>query len=106
MEPLQEKEMSRLEDIEHNANLFYSADNRGTNMLSDRYKKVYDRGKPKHDPYDDFSIKHPAMELSRRAKIFNPFDALKGFNEEITSTELSFEAKYSDVERVPAEEYP
>ncbi len=75
-------------------------------MLSDRYKKVYDRGKPKHDPYDDFSIKHPAMELSRRAKIFNPFDALKGFNEEIASTELSFEAKYSDVERVPAEEYP
>ena len=75
-------------------------------MINDRYKKVYERGKPKHSPYDDFSIKHPAMDLSRRAKIFSPFDALKGFNEEIASTEQSFEANYSDLEHVPAEEYP
>ncbi len=46
------------------------------------------------------------MDLSRRAKIFSPFDALKGFNEEISSTEQSFEANYSDLEHVPAEEYP
>ena len=75
-------------------------------MINDRYRKVYERGKPKHSPYDDFSIKHPAMDLSRRAKIFSPFDALKGFNEEIASTERSFEANYSDLEHVPAEEYP
>ncbi|SOC16527.1 hypothetical protein [Pseudobutyrivibrio ruminis] len=75
-------------------------------MITDRYKKVYERGKPKHSPFDDFSIKHPAMDLSRRAKIFSPFDALKGFNEEIASTEQSFEANYSDLEHVPAEEYP
>ncbi|MBE5917408.1 MAG: hypothetical protein E7273_11280 [Pseudobutyrivibrio ruminis] len=75
-------------------------------MINDRYKKVYERGKPRHEPYDDFSIKHPSMDLSRRAKIFNPFDALKGFNEEIAGTELAFEANCSDVERVPAEEYP
>ncbi len=75
-------------------------------MIIDRYKKVNERGKPKHEPYDDFSIKHPAMDLSRRAKIFNPFDALKGFNEEIASTEAQFDADYSDLERVPAEEYP
>ncbi len=75
-------------------------------MLTDRYRKVYERGKPKHAPFDDFSIKHPAMDLSRRAKIFSPFDALKGFNEEIASTEQSFEANYSDLEHVPAEEYP
>ncbi|SHI49205.1 hypothetical protein [Pseudobutyrivibrio xylanivorans] len=75
-------------------------------MINDRYKKVYERGKPKHSPFDDFSIKHPAMDLSRRAKIFSPFDALKGFNEEIASTEQSFEANYSDLEHVPAEEYP
>ena len=49
-------------------------------MITDRYRKVYERGKPKHSPFDDFSIKHPAMDLSRRAKIFSPFDALKGFN--------------------------
>ncbi|SFO11031.1 hypothetical protein SAMN05216351_103164 [Pseudobutyrivibrio sp. JW11] len=75
-------------------------------MITDRYRKVYERGKPKHSPFDDFSIKHPAMDLSRRAKIFSPFDALKGFNEEIASTEQSFEANYSDLEHVPAEEYP
>ena len=46
------------------------------------------------------------MDLSRRAKIFSPFDALKGFNEEIASTKLTFEANYSDLEHVPAEEYP
>ena len=75
-------------------------------MITDRYRKVYERGKPNHSPFDDFSIKHPAMDLSRRAKIFSPFDALKGFNEEIASTEQSFEANYSDLEHVPAEEYP
>ena len=75
-------------------------------MITDRYRKVYERGKPKHSPFDDFSIKHPAMDLSRRAKIFSPFDALKGFDEEIASTEQSFEANYSDLEHVPAEEYP
>ena len=75
-------------------------------MITDRYRKVYERGKPKHSPFDDFSIKHPAMDLSRRAKIFSPFDALKGFNEEIASTKLTFEANYSDLEHVPAEEYP
>ncbi len=32
---------------------------------------------------DSFYVKHPPMELSRRAKIFSPFDALKGFDEEL-----------------------
>ncbi|MBO6284193.1 hypothetical protein [Pseudobutyrivibrio sp.] len=75
-------------------------------MITDRYRKVYERGKPKHTHFDDFSIKHPAMDLSRRAKIFSPFDALKGFNDEIASTEFTFEANYSDLEHVPAEDYP
>ncbi len=57
-------------------------------MITDRYRKVYERGKPKHSPFDDFSIKHPAMDLSRRSKIFSPFDALKGFNEEIIPMRL------------------
>ena len=46
------------------------------------------------------------MDLSRRAKIFSPFDALKGFNDEIASTEFTFEANCSDLEHVPAEDYP
>lgn len=71
-----------------------------------RYKKVLEKGKPKHLPYDSFYIKHPPMDLSRRAKIFSPFDALKGFNEEISYTKQDFEENYTDVERVPFEEYP
>ena len=74
--------------------------------MEERYRKVLEKGKPKHEPYDDFYIKHPPMDLTRRAKIFSPFDALKGYDEELARTELQFEAAYSDLERVPAEEYP
>ena len=52
-----------------------------------KYSSVLKKGKPVHDKFDSFSIKHPAMDLSRRAKIFSPFDALKGFNEELLKTE-------------------
>jgi len=57
-----------------------------------RYRGVLEKGKPVHDKNDSFSIRHPAMDLSRRAKIFSPFDALKGFNEELIKTEESLEA--------------
>ena len=43
-----------------------------------RYKDVLARGKPTHKKSDTFSIKHPSMDLEKRAKIFSPFDALKG----------------------------
>ena len=60
-------------------------------MINERskYKQAYEKGKPRHSPYDSFSIKHPPMDLSRRAKIFSPFDALKGFDEDLTITELN-----------------
>ncbi len=45
-----------------------------------KYRKVFDKGKPVHDLDDPFLIKHPKMDLSRRAKIFAPFDALRGFD--------------------------
>lgn len=32
------------------------------------------------------SSKHPKMDLTHRAKIFSPYDALRGFDEEIAST--------------------
>lgn len=72
--------------------------------MEERYKKILENGIPQHAPFDDFSIKHPSMDLSRRAKIFNPFDALKGFDEEIASTALTF--KTHDLEHVSAEDYP
>ena len=41
------------------------------------------------------------MELSRRAKIFAPFDALKGFNEAIESKNVD---DTIDIERLPFDE--
>ena len=66
-----------------------------------RYRDVFARGKPRHDGYDDFRIRHPGMPAGRRAKIFAPFDALRGFSEAVASkdvvylekTQLDIEAK-------------
>ena len=74
--------------------------------MDERYRRVLEKGKPTHTIYDDFYLKHPPMDLTRRAKIFSPFAALKGYDEEIAKTELYFETNNADVERVPAEEYP
>ena len=52
-----------------------------------RYGNVIQKGKPAHAKFDDFSILHPAMPLEKRAKIFSPFDALKGFHEVLESKE-------------------
>lgn len=48
-----------------------------------KYADVIRRGKPVHAVTDSFAIRHPAMALGKRAKIFSPFDALKGFNEAV-----------------------
>ena len=56
-----------------------------------RYSEVLRRGKPVHKKFDSFSIRHPSMPLEKRAKIFSPFDALKGFNEAISSKEVIYE---------------
>lgn len=50
-----------------------------------RYRKAFIKGMPVHDKWDSFRAKHPAMPRSRWAKIFAPFDALKGFDEAIGS---------------------
>ncbi len=52
-----------------------------------KYRSVYEKGKPAHGKNDDFYIKHPPMDRAKRAKIFSPFDALKGFGEAIASKE-------------------
>ena len=56
-----------------------------------RYSEVLRRGKPVHEKFDSFSIRHPSMPLEKRAKIFSPFDALKGFNEAISSKDVIYE---------------
>ncbi len=60
---------------------------RKVGSMDPRYKKVLEKGKPVHQKGDDFFVKHPPMDLSRRAKIFSPFDALKGFGDELSRTE-------------------
>ena len=55
-----------------------------------RYRDVYLKGKPPHDRYDLFRVRHPSMSAGKRAKIFSPFDALKGFNDAITSKDILY----------------
>ena len=45
-----------------------------------RYREVFLQGKPKHDRLDSFRLRHPKMDVGKRAKIFAPFDALRGFD--------------------------
>lgn len=71
-----------------------------------RYQSVYDKGKPVHNPTDSFSLKHPSMDLRKRAKIFNPFDALKGFSGELFKTEMDIINDFSSNGYEPIEESP
>lgn len=63
------------------------------------YKEVFRRGRPQHERFDDFGLRHPRMAPGRRAKIFLPFDALWGFGEAIAlQAALSEEAVRDYVE--------
>ena len=55
-----------------------------------RYKDVFLKGRPKHETFDAFCLKHPKMDVGKRAKIFAPFDALKGFNEAVSSKDVLY----------------
>ena len=54
-----------------------------------RYQETARRGKPRHPIDDAFWQRHPKMKTEKRAKIFSPFDALKGLREEMESVERS-----------------
>lgn len=61
------------------------------------YAEIFKKGRPRHgipgklSTYDAFYVKHPPMENSRRAKIFAPFDALRGFNEAVAAKQILYE---------------
>ena len=57
------------------------------------YMDVALKGRPVHKPFDPFWCKHPPMPASRWAKIFAPFDALKGFSEAVAAKETQYEYK-------------
>ena len=56
-----------------------------------RYREVFLKGKPRHDRWDPFRIKHPCMDRGKRAKIFAPFDALRGFDEAVSAKDVLYE---------------
>lgn len=56
-----------------------------------RYREVLLKGKPEHERFDAFRIRHPEMDPARRAKIFAPFDALKGFSGAIADKNIPYE---------------
>ena len=64
-----------------------------------RYREVALKGKPAHDRYDWFSLKHPKMDVLHRAKIFAPFDALRGFKDQIVLKEKENENVYTVLHR-------
>ena len=68
-----------------------------------KYKEIFLAGRPKHEPFDAFRRKHPEMEPGHRAKIFAPFDALKGFKECIASKQVPYEKKRSLSDEAQAE---
>ena len=55
-----------------------------------KYLDVYLMGPPEHHN-DAFLARHPRMDLLRRAKIFAPFDALKGYSEAIAAVQELYE---------------
>ncbi len=54
------------------------------------YQDVLLKGFPQHNGWDWFRRKHPPMPVSRWAKIFAPFDALRGFDDAIDSKEVPY----------------
>lgn len=55
-----------------------------------KYQNTIKKGFPGHTGWDPFLLKHPSMGASRWAKIFAPFDALKGFNDTIQAKEVQY----------------
>ena len=55
-----------------------------------KYLEVLRKGRPEHTLYDSFSLRHPKMPQAKRAKIFAPFAALKGYDEAVAAKELVY----------------
>jgi len=57
------------------------------------HRDLFYAGRPVHQKFDEFWCRHPNMDLSQRAKIFAPFDALRGFSDAVGSKEVIYETK-------------
>lgn len=58
-----------------------------------KYMNVLLAGRPRHGRFDEFSLKHPKMDVGHRAKIFAPFDALRGFSEAVNAKDEQYVEK-------------
>lgn len=58
-----------------------------------KYRKVCEKGKPLHASDDPFCIRHPKMDLAKRAKLFAPFDALRGFSAAVIAKDERYESR-------------
>ena len=67
-----------------------------------KYRDVLLKGQPRHEKTDPFRIRHPVMDTGKRAKIFAPFDALRGFSAVL----LEAEAKENAAAREGAAQAP
>lgn len=56
--------------------------------------------------WDPMHYGHPRMRLEDRAKIFSPFDPLKGFREELRRRELAREASMRHDPWLPEDDPP
>ncbi|MBR2258855.1 MAG: hypothetical protein IJ899_16315 [Blautia sp.] len=54
-----------------------------------KYSDIIACDRPRHDS-DDFSVRHPSMTISHRAKLFKPFAALNGFDEAIAEKNIVY----------------
>lgn len=54
------------------------------------YRDVAAKGMPQHDSMDSFRVRHPRMAIGRRAKIFAPFDALRGFSAAVIAKDTQY----------------
>lgn len=68
-----------------------------------KYREIFFLGKPAHAPDDAFSLRHPAMDPGRRAKLFAPFDALRGFSFAVTTRRVLCEQSAQPVYGSPDE---
>ena len=86
--------ISRSEDTERKGEImetrYYSEIGQMPMPPGFRYAKTAVRGRPRHTKFDAFYMKHPTMNVGKRAKIFSPFDALKGFNETVAAKEIKY----------------
>lgn len=57
-----------------------------------KHMRLLAAGRPQHCG-DYFSVRHPKMNCAKRAKIFAPFAALRGFDFELWKKDLQYEAR-------------